>query len=259
MYWIIIFIILLTACQQPTGEQVFQPDPVRMVLRPAGADTLAGEPGIDAVPTPENEPNKIQIQWYRHHQINNLDRFLVYRSADPQGIKNYRVVGEVPANVSGKVDSVYYDTQDLSNNVRYYYYVTAVGHTGKESLPSDTVSYRLLEKAVKLSLNGNASVVSEPVMEFEWWIQSGNTPDQYILRIERFVSADFHPLAFVRMIRSNYQTPQTFRLEGNELKSLFPNGDYRWRIDCVGREDVVNQYFEGSESNWQLFKIRWND
>ncbi len=249
--------LLVVSCDQSTGEKVFQPDPVRLVLRPAGADTLSSEPGIDAVPTAENEINKIQIQWYRHEQVKNLQKFLVYRSDDPEGRKNYQVVGEVPANIIGEVDSIFFDTQDLQYNVRYYYYVTAIGDNGKESLPSDTVSYKLLEKAIKLSLNGNSNVVSQTVMEFEWWIQSGNTPDRYILRIERFVNNDYHPLAYVKVIQSNYQTPQTFRLEGEVLKTLFPNGDYRWRIDCVGREDIVNQYFEGSESSWQLFKIKW--
>lgn len=259
MFWIIIFIILVSACQQPTGERVFQPDPVQLVLRPAGADTLADEPGIDAVPTNEGEINNIQIQWYKHAQVNNLEKFMIYRSSEPGGKKNFKPIGEVRANISGKVDTIYFDTQDLTINVRYYYYVTAVGKSGKESLSSDTVSYRLLEKASKLSLNNNANIVNKPVMEFEWWMNSGNTPDKYILRIERFFSNEFHPLAFVKQIQSTYQTPQTFRLEGDYLKDIFTNGDYRWRIDCVGREDVKNQFFEGSESNWQLFKIKWEN
>lgn len=259
MFWIIIFIIFISACQQPTDERVFQPDPVQLVLRPAGADTLPEEPGIDAVPTDEGEVNHIQVQWYRHKQINNIEKFVIYRSSEPKGDKNYNKIGEVQANVAGKVDSVYFDTQDLSINVRYYYYVTAVGKSGKESLPSDTVSYRLLEKASKLSLNGNANVVNKPDMEFIWWIESGNTPDKYILRIERFISNEFHPLAFIKLIQSTYQTPQSFRLEGAQLKEIFTDGDYRWRVDCVGQEDVANQSFEGSESNWQLFKIKWEN
>ena len=259
MFLIIIFIIFISACQQSTGERVFQPDPVRLVLRPAGADTLPDEPGIDAVPTDEGEINDIQIQWYRHEQINNIEKFIIYRSSEPKGDKNYNKVGEVQANVAGKVDSIYFDTQDLSYNVRYYYYVTAIGKSGKESLPSDTVSYRLLEKATKLTLNGNANVVNQPQMEFKWWIESGNTPDKYILRIERFVSNEFHPLAFIKIIQSTYQSPQTFKLEGEHLKEIFTNGDYRWRIDCVGQENIVNQSFEGSESNWQLFKVKWEN
>ncbi len=259
MYLILILIIFFSACQQATEEKSFKPDPVQLVLRPAGADTLADEPGIDAVPIPEGDINGIQIQWYRPYNINKLDKFLIYRSEDPKGKKNYDVIGELQANVSGKVDSIYIDTQDLLINVRYYYYVTAISKSGEESLPSDTVSYRLLEKATNLSLNGNANIISEPVMEFSWWILSGFTPDQYILRIERFISNEYHPLAMIKMFRPvNYDTPQSIRLAGDSLKSIFTKGDYRWRIDCVGLEDVQNQFFEGSESNWQLFKINWN-
>ncbi|NOX89527.1 MAG: hypothetical protein GXO77_10905 [Calditrichaeota bacterium] len=259
MHWIVILLILVMACEKPTDKKAEAPIPVQLVLREAGADTLASEPGIDAVPTPEGEPNQIQIQWYRHPQVKNLKKFNIYRSEDPLGMKNYQVVGSLQANLPGQVDSIYFDTQDLRINVRYYYYVTAVNKDLLESGSSDTVSYMLTEKAAKLSLNGNATVIRKPKFDFEWWMESGNTPDQYILRIERFFNSEFHPLVYVNQIKSTYQTPQVFHLEGDFLRDLLPNGKYRWRIDCLGREDVENQYFEGSESNWEIFEVIWGN
>lgn len=234
--------------------------PVRLVLRTAGADTTNSEPGIDAVPTAEGEVNKIQIQWYRHPQIKNLEKFNIYRSEEVLGDKNYHLIGSVQANVPGQPDTIYFDTQDLQLNVRYYYYVTAVNKDLMESESSDTVSYKLLEKPVKLSLNANASVIDTPEMNFEWWIESGNTPDQYILRIERFYSKDVHVLAYITYVQTEYGSArQTYHLTGDSLKVIFPNGSYRWRVDCVGREDVVHQYFEGSESNWKIFDVFWSN
>ncbi len=260
MFWLLIFLIFFTSCEKGTNKKAEPPMPVQLVLRPPGADTLNSEPGIDAVPTPEGEMNQIQIQWYRHPQIKSLEKFNIYRSDEPLGDKNYQLIGTVQANNAGQPDTIYFDTQDLQLNVRYYYYVTAVNKDLVESESSDTVSYKLLEKPVKLSLNANANVISEPTMNFEWWMMSGNTPDQYILRIERFYSKDVHILAYITYVNTEYGAQsQSFRIEGDSLKWIFPDGKYRWRVDCVGREDVVHQYFEGSESNWKPFNVVWSN
>ncbi len=233
---------------------------MQLVLRTIGADTTNSEPGVDAVPTPEGEINQIQIQWYHHPQIKQLEKFNIYRSQEPQGDKNYTLIGSVQANSPGQADTIFFDTQDLCLNVRYYYYVTALNKDLIESENSDTVSYQLMEKPVKLSLNANASVISNPDMIFEWWMESGNTPDKYILRVERFYSKDVHILAYIKYVKTEYgSVHQAFRMQGDSLKTIFPNGKYRWRVDCVGREDVVHQYFEGSESNWKIFDVMWGN
>ena len=260
MFWLLIFVVVFTSCDINTNKKQKAPDPVRLVLRGPGADTTNSEPGIDAVPTPEGEINQIQIQWYHHPQTKQLTKFNIYRSQEPEGNKNYVLIGNVQANIPGQPDTIFFDTQDLQLNVRYYYYVTAVNKDMVESTSSDTVSYKLLEKPVKLSLNANASVISKPDMNFEWWMESGNTPDRYILRIERFYSKDVHILSYIRYVGTEYGSAhQSFRLQGDSLTTIFPNGKYRWRVDCVGREDVVHQYFEGSESNWKIFDVMWGN
>ncbi len=260
MYWILVFFVFLLSCNSSTNVKSEPPQPVQLVLRQAGADTTAMEPGIDAVPTPDNEINQIQIQWHKHPQIKDLERFNIYRSEEPLGDKNYHRIGSVIVNTPGQPDTIYFDTQDLRLNVRYYYYVTAVNKDQLESVGSDTVSYKLIEKPVRLSLNANASVISTPEMYFEWWIESGITPDRYILRIERFYSKDVHFLAYITYVPTEYGLArQNYTLNGDSLKSLFPNGKYRWRVDCVGREDVAHQYFEGSESDWKIFDVSWSN
>lgn len=245
--------VFFQACTDPEGVDPEPPQRVRMVLKEAGFDTLETERGIDAEPNPLGGPNFIQLMWYRHPEEARLNYFKIYRSENPLGLVNYNLIATTE-NQQNKLDTLFLDTQELVLNVRYYYYVTAVNEKGTESLPSDTVYYTLIEKATQLSLNNNISVISRDPLNFEWWIDSGQNPDTYILRIERNVSQTFNPLAYVTVIRSRYQNPEMFAMSGNWLKNLLPNGDYRWRIDCVG-EDL----FSGSESDWMYFKINWSN
>jgi len=255
-FWLIF--LLNISCSNPGQQDTAPPEKVQMVHRLAGADTTDAEAGIDAVANPDSV-NYIQLMWYRPRQTADLAYFNIYRSEDEQGAKNYNLLYRKELNQEGVPDTLYIDTQDLHTNVRYYYYVTTVNKDGLESENSDTLSYTLLEKAGNLSLNGNSGTVSEPSMEFSWWINSGQTPDKYILRIEAFVTEDFHPKVYVQYIQSTYQTPQSLTLSGNWLTQTFPTGKYRWRIDCVGDEDVAAQWFKGSESDWYPFNVNWSD
>ena len=258
-YFFLIFtiIVILSACKQQESDTTKPPEAVRLVYRAAGADTLQDEPGIDAVYDVESGKNGIQLMWYTHPQEKDLASYRIYRSEDPQGLVNYNLIGSVQPGQAGQVDTVYIDTQDLVQKVRYYYYITAYSKKDKESENSDTLSYELLEYPVNLSLNGNSKVVTEPSMRFEWHMASGVTPDYYILRVEYVVSEDFHPVHYVNYIYSEYETPRIITLLGNELFTLFPKGKYRWRVDCVGLEDIPAQKFSGSESEWSDFTINW--
>ena len=52
--------------------------------------------------------------------------------------------------LSGSVQS-FIDSLNVQVGRRYYYYITALNDDEVESLPSDTLSYMLLEKAFLLS------------------------------------------------------------------------------------------------------------
>lgn len=255
---VLLVFLLNMACSNPGGDERPLPDKVRMVLRAPGADTTDAEAGIDAVPVPEDSINNIQLMWYQNPKSTDLSYYRIYRSEDELGEKNYDLLVSKALRQPGIPDTIFIDAQDLKQNVRYYYYVTAVDKDGRESENSDTLSYRLLETASNLSLNGNSTEITTPEMRFEWWMNSGATPDLYILRVEAFISEDFHPIRYVKVINSTYNTPQSYTLSGEYLKELFPNGKYRWRIDCVGVENVADQYFSGSESDWYIFTVNWS-
>ncbi|GEM_PF-1513785 len=259
LYFVWIILLLVISCKNPGSGKSQPPPRVEMVLRTAGADTLDGEPGIDAAENIGAAVNGIQLMWYNPVKTAELDHYNIYRSEDPAGLINFNVIAEKKLNQAGSIDSLFIDTQDLQKNVRYYYFVTVVNKDKLESDPSDTLSYQLLERAANLSLNGNSTVVSQPQMEFEWWMNSGQTPDQYILRVEAFVSEDFHPVVYLKIIKSTYQSPQSYLLSGDWLKQVFADGKYRWRIDCVGAENTEEQFFSGSESEWAVFTVKWSN
>lgn len=251
---LILTLVTLLACSQQETVPQDPPQRVRIVERQAGADTLDSEPGIDAVENPDTIYNYIQVMWYSGARVS---RYNIYRSQHETGQVNYQKIGTIEEDQNGDIDTIYIDTQDLELNVRYYYYVTAENEDNLESENSDTVSYRLLEKATHLGVNGNSSEINQPPIKFEWWLESGLTPDFYIIRLEQFINVDFHPVVYVRYIQSTYQSPQTFILDGGDIRSRLPDGKYRWRIDCVGEEDPDQNYYSGSESDWAVFRINW--
>ena len=254
----ILFIsLLLVACTQPEEVKPDPPELLQMVLRSAGDDSLDFERGIDAGANPGNPLNAIEVQWHTHLQQNDLESFKIYRSEHESGTINFNLLSTKEIGQPGAIDTLYRDTQDLALDVRYFYYITAVDKDNQESEPSDTVSYRLLEKASDLSLNGNPQQITTPEFNFKWQSLASHL---FYVRVEAFISEEFHPLVYLEEVQSAYDDGwQNLYLEGTWLKARFPNGNYRWRIDCVGDENISEQAFEGSESDWSDFIISWSN
>lgn len=249
--------LAFVACSQPEEVNPDLPEPVQMVLRSSGADSLDFERGIDAASNPGNSFNVIEFQWHTHLQQNDLETFKIYRSEHESGQINFNLLSVKEIGQPGGIDTLYRDTQDLALDVRYFYYVTAVDKDNQESEPSDTVSYSLLEKASDLSLNGNPQQITLPEFNFKWQSLASHL---FYVRVEAFISEDFHPLVNLKVVESAYGDGwQNLHLEGPWLKTTFPNGNYRWRVDCIGDENTAEQAFEGSESDWSDFIINWSN
>lgn len=230
---------------------------MQVVSKILGADTLDIERGIDAADNLGEPTNAIQIMWFTHTAQRDLEKFNIYRSKDESGLVLFNPIASKEIGQPGLIDTVFNDTQDLVLNRRYYYFVTAVDKDGQESENSDTLSYMLLEKPEQLSLNGNSQLVVNPVMDFKWQSLESHF---FYLRVEARITEDFHPLVYFRKIRSAYGDGwQDHHLEGEWLKSVFENGNYRWRVDCEGVEEIDQQRFSGSESDWSFFEVNWSN
>jgi len=254
----ILLTILFVSCTQQEPNKSDPPEKVSVVLRIAGADTLQDERGIDAFYNTAADSNGIQLMWYDHPEKRDISYYKIFRSDDPEGQVNYRNIGSRAVNQAGQIDTIFFDTFSLQLGMRYYYYITAVSKKDKEGENSDTLSYKLVEHPIGLSLNGGSSTIDDTLMSFSWRMASGVTPDQYILRIEYVLSEDFHPLVFVKNIQSLYEPQQTEVLSGSWLQQKFSNGQYRWRVDCIGpNENLIENYSSGSESEWKYFTVSW--
>ncbi len=241
--------VLASACTQQETSDSEPLSPVKMVPKLPASDTLANEPGIDAVPSQTGRNNYIQIMWRQHERRDEIEMYHVYRTKDPQGEALFQRVGSKVPDESLLADTVYIDKDSLNISIDYFYYVTVVNQQGVESAPSDTVRYRLIQKSFPQDPIGDREVTTVPI-SFEW-DYPGIVPDRYILRIERYISETFHPLVLVQYVEADYNPPQRFTLSGSWPQSAADNGKYRWRIDAVGTEAL----YEGSESDWAYFNL----
>ncbi|MEJ2543633.1 MAG: hypothetical protein P8Y99_06160 [Calditrichaceae bacterium] len=257
MYKFIFILVIIGLLINCSDKDPIDPDPpnrVLLVMKEEGFDTLEVERGIDAEPNPNSAVNGIHLEWYDPTDKYRIEYYNLYRSGDVEGRLNYKMVGNTE-NLLNPLDTVYIDTtQGLSNNHRYWYYVTAVNEDGDESEPSDTVHYTLIEKATELSINNYNPVLTDSNITFMWSVDSDDIPVGYYLRVEQNISESFHPLAFFREISVNevdYNPPQTYEVSLEEFKvPVMEDQNYRWRIDCVGTD-----LYSGAESDWAEFTV----
>ncbi len=213
----------------PVGDK---PAQVRMI--PVVADTCWIEQGIDAVP----EGDAIRLEWIPSEE-EYVASYRVYRSTLREG--PYETAGISAAGDSAFVDS------GVVPNMRYYYYVQALSEDGISSDPSDTVDYRLLEKAVGLIPGG---VIAGFGGLFSW--EDPNNEAYYIIRVEESGTGN---RIWIGRKNSGYtggREEAEFNFDGNAAQPILQNGlEYRWRVDVGSAQENC-----GSESQWTIFKIQ---
>jgi hypothetical protein len=242
-----VFIIFLSCDENGPGTQE-TPERVAMVLKWPGCDMLEYEPGID--PVQSHNDTLLQIMWYSHPQAARLSEFRIYRSTDPEGKVRYSHRGTVKVTNPSAQDTVFIDS-GIKINERNSYFVTAVGSNGRESLPSDTVYYTLIEQAYLIHPPDGAEIESLPIT-FRWDYAGSIKPHKYILRIEQNWDIDYHPLVYVKIVQGNYGRPTTHEVGAEPFNSNVTGISYRWRVDCIGDDELT----KGSESNWHEFFIK---
>ncbi len=258
---IIIFTLFaaLSSCN-PTGpKDPVPPNRVMMVERPEGADTLEFVQGISTLPGPEN---KIQIMWHKPGIEENIKSFKIFRSTDRVGLINYNLYFTVGVNNPGNPDTIFTDL-NVEIGTAYHYFITAVNNDNLESAPSDTVSFKLLNKATLINPQNGEEMTQRGAISFQWYREY--TPPYYIIRIEEYYTDTFHPLVYVHKIfNTEYDPDQRYDLSQDVVESIMSDGrTYRWRIDAVEDPEIpvenplVKIYAE-SQSEYFTFKIRWS-
>ena len=200
-------------------------------LLPSPPDTALVEEGIDAV----EFGDFIQLDWRPRGEARPF-QYKIYRRSEKDQAFTMLV------KLSGSVQS-FIDSLNVQVGRRYYYYITALNDDEVESLPSDTLSYMLLEKAFLLSNTAS------PVPVFSW--QVSTSPETFVLKL---IEADTGEKVWVTQIKSSYSQMEqiVFNADGSSrIDSLRRNVTYKWRIDIVGPS--MNS---GSESQWKRFTIQ---
>jgi hypothetical protein len=214
-----------------TGE-VEHPVPAAVTIIPWNPDTCRVERGIDTLP----EMDAIQIEWIPSAE-SLVRAYGVYRSTDV--LSSFTMIGLVMIP-----DSVYVD-ESVSIGIRYFYFVRAVTREGNWSEPSDTLDYKLLEKASGLMPNGVST--SKPV--FSW--EDPNREAFYIIKV--FDEPSFTPIWISRFSSqyTGYREKIDFNADGTATIDSFQSGmKIRWRVDVESAQETC-----GSESRWVVFEV----
>lgn len=229
-----IFLLIFSAifltfhCKPKTSDQGV-PKPQPPILVPKTSEIAGEEKGIDAVP----EADAIFLEWFSSKD-ETIRNWKVFRGTAERG---FQLVATLVA-----ADTSFLD-EHVQIGVRYLYFLTTVNARGMESAPSDTVSYKLLPKA--LNLSNTLSV--QP--DFSWHFV-GVPPVLYVLRLYRNPGQE---LVWLSRITPSYAASEEtrFNWDGTALvNSLARGASYFWRVDEIGTE--ANS---GSESNWKIFTV----
>ncbi|MCJ7812917.1 hypothetical protein MUP95_06340 [bacterium] len=205
-----------------------KPSPI-LLLEGSGDNSLI-ERGIDAIP----EGNVIRIEWVPSSD-EDVDLYRIYRS-EQNPIRPFVEIASCAAK-----DSFYLD-YSVSVNKRYFYYVLVQNNQGILSDPSDTLDYKLIEKAKNLATTAKAD-------SFFWIDPNGYTSPYYIIRLFEVASQEVIWFSRIEPKFDNIQSI-SFNKDGSaNLDSLIGGVDYQWRIDIVGPEDHC-----GSESEWVIIQ-----
>lgn len=228
-FWWIFFLIISSGCKRsPVDPEPSLPAPV---LIQSPADTSMIEIGIDAV----ESGDFIQIDW----QSGDQQRPRSYRIYRTEAIDSGFVLA---AEASGTVTS-YLDSLGVRIGKRFFYYISAVDDEGIESFPSDTLSYKLLQKP---SLLANSF---EPELTFSWQVQVN--PEFYVLKL---IEADSEKKIWVSKFRTAYTQIEKvkFNFDGKAVVDSLERGvAYKWRVDIIGPSEN-----SGSESPWKRLIIQ---
>ncbi len=225
---LIMVAVLATLSCDKLGETVERTLPTPRLLPPPD-DFSEDERGLDAVP----ERDAIQVEW---------ELYAVQDAAiEVWRRQEKRQEFEQVAKISGK-DTVFLD-EDVEIGTRYWYFVVAVAPGWRDSAPSDTFSYRLLEKPFALV----ETTGRRPT--FRW--QVGQTPVGYVLKL---FEVDTDKKVWFASVWPDYGTlaeEVVFNFDSTAVAdSLEAGKGYRWRVDVIGPEKN-----SGAESNWRVFRV----
>ncbi|GEM_PF-650537 len=257
-------IILIPGCPDVVEDPY---PPARPVLVEKSLPEEWVERGIDADNTGKD---RIVLMWHPNTE-DDLSGYIVYR-ADSTPENEFRPIAVIDLFQNMETDTIYYD-DSLSAYVRYYYYLTATDLAENESLPSDTVSYMLLNSPQPYApLNESVG----PNVTFKWMDRASHYyySNEYVIRLDRlsdntdietiwicrftnvwFGYENSTPIPFTYFPAASQNWPDNVIVCRGKVDTLSP-GLYRWKVKAIGEVDNETGLDEsGGESEWAYFSI----
>lgn len=223
------------------------------------------EQGIDADNTGEN---RIVLMWHPN-QEEDLAGYAIYR-ADTVITNKFNHIATIDLFHTLGADTIYYD-DSLRTYVDYFYYIRARDHAGNHSLPSDTMTYRLLLSPQCIApIDANVG----QNFTFEWMdrVAGYENSIEYVIRVDnyelnqtvwicRFTNAwlgfeNTTPIPFDYFPSDQTGSTNAVILYCNGLYQTLPPGVYRWKVKAISEVDNHTTLDEASgESEWVYFAI----
>ena len=239
----LIFVSLFTIfyCKQKVTVESEKPSPV--VFLHNESDTSQSESGIDAIP----EGDFIRLEWIPSSE-DIVSGYEIYRT---QLTRNGFFQRIADAEEVEAYQDVYIDEVDTTG-IRYFYYILAVTPDGEKSAPSDTLDYKLLQKAELLQPIGTQD---ERIPLFRWKDENEFPSQSYVVRLIQQDNENYlwiHLMSGDEINWGGQEQSIRFNVDHSAaIDSLELNQSYRWRIDIVGAESN-----SGSESVWREFTVK---
>lgn len=229
------------------GESIEDPDPPE---RPLWVEKSAPTDTIESGIRPYNDDNGILLEWHPNLE-EDISGYKLYRTS--KDIENkFALIADINAFKISGADTFFID--DLVQlNTDYFYYLKAYDQAENKSDPSDTIRYRLIEKAEPLKPLGT---INNHTPEFEWY-DFTNVTYEYVIRVESFSPREVVWIS--RIIRRDYTgffLEISYNSDGSAiLNSLESETMYQWCIKSISLVDNRNFDIGGSISNWGYFTI----
>ena len=188
--------------------------------------------------------NTITLEWYSIGD-EEITRYELRRAVNQE--QEFQLIAIIP--LQDRVPDTTFQDKRVSIDSVYFYILFAIDREGNKSEPSDTLSFRLLQKPA-LHLPLADQTMTEPPT-FSWSIHPVESPAIfYILEIRNADSGTIFCTA--ELPRRAYGAPQSFTITESVLQE---GRDYHFRVFAFGQLDQAHQPRAGSVSAWRRFRI----
>ena len=155
-----IALLIISCAQESDEEDTSSPASPQIISK--SVEWAQIETGIDAVP----EGNWIYMEWHAN-QEEDLEGYQIWRRGEDDTVDTYLLLDILPLTLL--YDPANPEYTDMSPEVApnpltgeargYYYYLTAYDKNGNQSLPSDTIYYKLMRKPIAVFLDAEYDTV----------------------------------------------------------------------------------------------------